>query len=334
MTAVVEHQQDKAVAVAQPGPDAAGAPASWLARAGAFAIDVLPGLGALAALVPVVWAVRRDTWSWWVSVFAAAVVLLVVVVNRLLLPAVTGWSAGRALFSIAVVRPDGGRVGPWRLLAREVAHLLDTGSVFVGWLWPLWDRRNRTFADCLAKTEVHQRDPRPAQARRRVAVLVSAMTLAAVAAAVLGYTTVYRPELAVAQAREQLAVTGPKIVEDMLSYTPESLQPDFDRAQSLVTDAYRPQLVAQQEAVRKAGPVPNEYWVTDSAVLESTADSATMLMLMQGQRGPVDKKRNITATVKVNFERSAGGQWQVSALEVLAKPAPAPAPAPAPGAGR
>ena len=27
-------------------------------------------------------------------------------------------------------------------------------AVFVGWVWPLWDRRRRTFADLLARTEV------------------------------------------------------------------------------------------------------------------------------------------------------------------------------------
>ncbi len=55
---------------------------------------------------------------------------------------------------------------------------------------------------------------------------------------------------------------------------------DFARAQTLVTDAYRPQLVAQQNAVRKAGPVDNDYWSTNSAVLSNTADHAAMLILL------------------------------------------------------
>ncbi len=216
------------------------------------------------------------------------------------------------MFGIAVVDRDGAPVGPWRLLARDGAHLLDTAALFVGWLWPLWDSRGRTFADLLTRTEVHRREPGPAGARRRVAVVAGAAALIAVAAATLGYIGVYRHDLRVAQAREQIAVAGPKIVEQMLSYDPATLPADFARAQALVTDGYRPQLVAQQQAVQKAGPVVNAYWVTNSAVLTSTENTATMLLLMQGQRGAPPNQRGITATVKVDFaqgrRRLAGGQ--------------------------
>ena len=115
---------------------------------------------------------------------------------------------------------------------------------------------------------------------------------------------------------------GPKIVERMLSYQVGTLADDFSRAQTLVTDGYRPQLVAQQEAVRKAGPVDNDYWATNSAVLSSTTDRAVMLILLQGQRGTAPKQRLITATVRVNFEKSASGQWQVANVSVLARPTP------------
>ena len=52
-----------------------------------------------------------------------------------------------------------------------------------------------------------------------------------------------------------------------------------------------------------------------------TPDRAAMLLAMQGQRGtnPEDL-RFITATVRVEFERSAQGQWQVAGLTVLKKP--------------
>ena len=60
---------------------------------------------------------------------------------------------GARCFGIAVVRRNGAPVGPWGLLLRDLAHLLDTVSV-VGWLWPLWDSRRRTFADMLLRTEV------------------------------------------------------------------------------------------------------------------------------------------------------------------------------------
>lgn len=301
-------------------------PASWPARAGAFVVDVLVGLGVVAACVLVAWSTAQRDWLWWLCVSTAAVVLLSVAVNRLLLPAVTGWSVGRALMGIAVVRRDGTAVGPWRLMARDVAHLLDTLALFIGWLWPLWDGRGRTFADLLARTEVRRREPAPARAGRTALIVVSVAAALAVTAAVLGYTVVYRNDFRSGQAREQIAVQGPRLVERMLSYDPATLQADFDKAQSLVTDGYRPQLVAQQQAIvaggKKAPIVANDYWVTNSAVLSSTERDATMLILMQGQRGIAPNIRTITATVKVNFQKSADGQWQVAALSVLAKPKP------------
>jgi Mce-associated membrane protein len=298
---------------------------SWLARAGAFVVDVLLGIGVLAVL-GLTWCSAEAGWLRWLCMSAGAVVLLSIAVNRLLLPVITGWSLGRALTGIAVVRRDGTAVGPWRLLVRDIAHLLDTIALFLGWLWPLWDSRRRTFADLLVGTEVRRREPTPARAPRIAMAVVSVAALLAVAVAALGYAAVYRHDFRVGQAKEQIAVQGPKIVEDMLSYEPATLQADFAHAQTLVTEGYRPQLVAQQQALtaggQKAALVPNDYWVTNSAVLTSTEYDATMLLLMQGQRGTAPNQRTITATVKVGFEKSGDGQWKVAALSVLAKPAP------------
>ncbi len=107
----------------------------------------------------------------------------------------------------------------------------------------------------------------------------------------------------------------------MLSYGKDTLQDDFTRAQSLATDAYRPQLVAQQEAVQKAGATTNEYWAVSSAVLSASTDRASMLLALQGQRGtdPKDLKF-ITATVRAEFEKSGDGNWRVANLTVLKKP--------------
>ncbi|WP_353612215.1 RDD family protein [Mycobacterium sp. M26] len=297
--------------------------AGWRARAGAFAIDVLVPLGVLATLMLVAWSAPLRGWLWWLTVSLAGLVFLAAAVNRWLLPSLRGATLGRSLLGIELVSRTGARVGPWRLLVRDIAHLLDTVPVFIGWLWPLWDSRGRTFADFLTRTEVRRiAGERPDRGRLAGAVLAGAAVIA-VAAAGLNYLTVYRHDHAVDTARTQIAAQGPKIVENMLSYDAASIDADFARARDLVTDAYRPQLVAQQDAVRKAGPVDNDYWVTNSAVLTNTPDSAVMLLLMQGQRGAAPKQRLITATVRANFEKSADGHWRVSNISVLAKPNPA-----------
>ncbi len=308
--------------------------AGWWARAGAFCIDVVFGLGALASLLLVGWSVPRGGWVWWLCLLLAGLVLLAIGVNRLVLPAITGWSVGRAVFGIAVVDGDGARPDAWRLLLRDVAHLLDTLPLFLGWLWPLIDARGRTFADMLARTEVHLVvGPRP-DLRRPAAILTAAAATLAVLGATVGYLGVLRPQHAVTKAREQIADEGPRIVSNMLSYTKQSVDEDFARAQSLVTDGYRPQVVEQQNAVRKAGPVDNDYWVTNSAVLSADRDRAAMLMLLQGQRGAAPQQRFITASVRVEFEKP-GGQWKIANLTVLAPPKSESKPSapPKPGAG-
>ncbi|MDF2824426.1 MAG: rane protein, partial [Mycobacterium sp.] len=155
MTAVLD---DAATVPAHDGI-AAGcttSPAGWPARAGALFVDVVIGLLTVATLVVVAWSTVQRSWLWWLCVVAAGLVVLAIVVNRLLLPTVTGWSLGRALFGLRVLRRDGSAPGPWRLLVRDIAHLLDTAALFVGWLWPLWDSRHRTWADLLTGTEVHR----------------------------------------------------------------------------------------------------------------------------------------------------------------------------------
>jgi Mce-associated membrane protein len=266
-------------------------------------------------------APQRD-WLWWVYTVSAALIVLLILANRWLLPTVTGWSLGRAVCGIRVVhRGDGAGAGFVRLMIRDFAHLLDTAALFIGWLWPLWDSRNRTFADLLLRTEVRRVD-RPARDMRRFAAKVLAAAVVVSAAFVaLNYFVVYRTERAVDQARAEIADQGPRIVEQLLTYNVDTLKDDFNRAQSLATDSYRSQLVAQQEAVQKAGPTSNEYWAVSSAVLSAEADRAAMLLAMQGQRGtnPQDL-RFITATVRVDFDKSRDGKWRVASLSVLKKP--------------
>ena len=317
MTAVL----DAGTAAAADDTSTAQPLASWGARAGALCLDVLLGVGVLAVIAPLVWAATPFEPLWWVYMATAALVVLSVLANRWLLPAVTGWSLGRALFAIRVVRRDGAGAGFVRLLARDFAHLLDTCALLVGWLWPLWDSRNRTFADLLLRSEVRRVDPPARDMRRFTAKILAAAVVVCAALVATNYLLVYRQERAVDQARQEIADQGPHIVEQMLTYSPDTLKDDFARAQSLATDSYRSQLVSEQEAAQKAGPTANEYWSVSSAVTNVSADKATMLLAMQGQRGadPNDL-RFITATVLVDFDKSGDGKWRVANLSVLKKP--------------
>ncbi len=326
MTAVVADPETSSNPEAPQGlvETASNMPAPWWIRAAALTVDVLPGAAVVATMALAALAVPlRSVW-WWSCVSVGGLAILLTTGNRSLLPAITGWSLGRGALGIAVVRRDGASVGPLRLLLRDLAHLVDTLSVFVGWLWPLWDRRRGTFADMLVRTEVRRAQLR--RAPRNVPTLVAVVFLAAALACIMGatvsYLLVYQHDQATDQTRAQVAARGPKIVEQLLSYDPKSLPDDFARAQSLTTDKYREQLVPQQQAVQKGKPVLNAYWVTNSSVLSAWPHRATMLLFLQGQRGAPGNERPISATVRVTFAKSAA-QWRVDDLTVVTKPLPA-----------
>lgn len=302
-------------------------PARWRARATALGIDLLPGSAVLLTMGMAALCFPFGSVWWWLATVSGALAFLATEVNRMLLPAITGWSLGRAYTGIEVVRGGTGQnatVGAGRLLLREVAHLLDTVPLLLGWFWPLRDRRGRTFADMVARTEVRpaaRRSPPPNIRVVTTAVFVAAAVLS-LAGAAAAYGIVYQRDHKSDLARDQIARQGPKIVADMLSYDPESLQDDFDRAQSLATEKYREQLIPQQDAIRNAKPVPNFYRVTDAAVLDAAPHRATMLLFLQGQRGTSGNERLISATVRVTFAE-AKGTWRVDDLTVVSKPMPA-----------
>jgi Mce-associated membrane protein len=320
VTVVVEDSPTKTAAAAGIPASSENALAPWHIRACAWAVDVLPPMAVATTMALVSFTVgARGVW-WWICISLLGLATLALLVNRLLLPVVVGWSLGRALCGIKVARRDGAAVGAWGLLLRDLAHLLDTASV-VGWLWPLWDSQRRTFADMLTKTEVRHAESSVPQPTLRRWIAAAALTAAVLclAGAGVSYAVVYSRDQATDQTRAQIAIQGPKIVAQMLTYDPKSLHDDFVRAQSLATDKYRGQLATQQDIVQKGNPVINEYWVTDSSIETASPDRATMLLFMQGRRGGAPDERYITATVRVAFAKT-GNDWRVDDLTVLTKP--------------
>jgi Mce-associated membrane protein len=295
--------------------------APWRSRATAFAVDVLPGVAVVTTLALVSFTVPAGGVWWWLAICVLGIVTLLLLVNRLLLPVITGWSLGRALVGITVTRRTGAAPGPWTLLLRELAHLLDTVSI-LGWLWPLWDSRRRTFADMLMRTEVRrlEAEAAPPHIRRWSAAAVSSALILCLAGAAMSFFVAYSTDRTTDQTRAQIATLGPKMVAQMLTYDPKTLHDDFTRALSLATDKYRPQLAAQQDLVQKGHPVINEYWVTNSSIESASPDRAKMLLFMQGRRGTGPEQRYISATVRVSFAKGGGNAWRVDDLNVLTKP--------------
>jgi uncharacterized RDD family membrane protein YckC len=66
-----------------------------------------------------------------------------------------GASLGKQCFGLLVLSLNDARpIGALSSFVRNLAHLLDTLSLGVGYLWPLVDKRKQTFADKVANTGV------------------------------------------------------------------------------------------------------------------------------------------------------------------------------------
>jgi Mce-associated membrane protein len=98
------------------------------------------------------------------------------VVILLLLQALTGWTPGKLVVGIRVVRErSSGPAGWWTTLARWVLHLLDA-ILLIGYLRPLWHAKRQTFADTIAHTVVLQDLPDLSR-RPRIAVYSAALVV-------------------------------------------------------------------------------------------------------------------------------------------------------------
>ena len=124
--------------------------ASWLHRVIGRVVDVAAVL-APAALVELL----TDSAPAY-AVVATALVLVIGWCNG-----AYGTSPGKRLVGLRLVRDrDGQLAGGATGVAREVAHLLDTWSLMIGWFFPLWDRKRQTFADKVCGTVVVRVDAR------------------------------------------------------------------------------------------------------------------------------------------------------------------------------
>ncbi len=83
--------------------------------------------------------------------------------NRVFQTGRTGQSVGKAAMHIYLVSVTSGQpIGAGSAFIREIAHVVDS-ILYLGYLWPLWDRRRQTFADkicnCVVAHPSPQRDP-------------------------------------------------------------------------------------------------------------------------------------------------------------------------------
>jgi len=138
--------------------------ANWLYRVGSYLIDgvvlLLPGYilyGASAAFAD---QQGNPSAAGLVLVLLGFAYLVAVSIwNLFIRQGRTGWSVGKQALGTRLVSEQTGQpIGAGSAFLRQLCHILDALACYIGYLWPIWDRKRQTFADKIMSTIViHQR---------------------------------------------------------------------------------------------------------------------------------------------------------------------------------
>jgi len=148
--------------VGAPQPSAA-AFASWGARVGASIIDAIPNI-VVFILMAVAFGTSDTSGgsaSFQLSGAGAAIYYLFaigwLIYNLLYLQGSTGQSIGKRVLGIAVYKAGTSEpLGAGLTFVRQIVHVVDAAPCLIGFLWPLWDSENRTFADMIMSSRSYK----------------------------------------------------------------------------------------------------------------------------------------------------------------------------------
>jgi uncharacterized RDD family membrane protein YckC len=141
--------------------------ASWSKRVRARLIDQAPTYVGLIIFFAgyLIWVVELALSSGLAPSHGAAVAMIIglgvmlaslawVAYNRWMIAGRTGQSLGKRVTKIRLIGEETqAPIGAANAFIRDLVHILDAVTV-VGYLWPLWDDRQQTFADRIMKTIV------------------------------------------------------------------------------------------------------------------------------------------------------------------------------------
>ncbi len=131
--------------------------ANWGQRVGAYLLDLLIMLGPFYALMGLVAAVgdSEDPGALGVLPILGFIYLVFMLFFQVHKEGKTGQTIGKKVLGISLHREaDGSTLGFGMAFVRKLAHFLDSAACYLGWLWPLWDEKNQTFADKVCSTVV------------------------------------------------------------------------------------------------------------------------------------------------------------------------------------
>jgi uncharacterized RDD family membrane protein YckC len=137
--------------------------AGWWQRVAALIVDSIPTAVVLTVLTAAFgdndktsngFSVQLSGWPFLVYLLFAIGWL---VYNWVIRQGSTGQTIGKKLLGITVLSADTHRpIGGGLTFARQLVHILDALPCGIGYLWPLWDAENRTWADMIMSTRVYK----------------------------------------------------------------------------------------------------------------------------------------------------------------------------------
>jgi uncharacterized RDD family membrane protein YckC len=132
-----------------------GAPfASWISRVGAYLLDGLI-IGVPAVVVILIGVSIGGGAGTAIAILGYILAIGFGLWNIVFRQGATGQTIGKQIVGIKLIREqDGQPVGAGMSFLRQLAHIVDSIPCDIGYLWPLWDAKNQTFADKICSTVV------------------------------------------------------------------------------------------------------------------------------------------------------------------------------------
>jgi uncharacterized RDD family membrane protein YckC len=137
--------------------------AGWFSRVLATIIDAIPPI-VVAFIADATFGTTSETSDNRPSIDLSAAGLALIygfalvwfIYNTVYRQGTTGQTIGKTMLGIAVYRAGTAEpIGAALSFVRQLVHLVDSITCYLGYLWPLWDSQKRTFADMIMSTRVY-----------------------------------------------------------------------------------------------------------------------------------------------------------------------------------
>jgi uncharacterized RDD family membrane protein YckC len=140
--------------------DETGKPAGFFSRLEAFIIDLfvilLASLGGIGLVILIIRFFVRPFFDLNINLvrYYPQMVTVTIVVYYLFFWALFGFTPGKFLLGLKIVRQDGRKLGLGRAIVRFIGYWISAIFLFLGFIWIIFDSRREAWHDKLADTHV------------------------------------------------------------------------------------------------------------------------------------------------------------------------------------